>query len=223
MQVTNEYFLGNWHESTRLAEAYLAESEAGRPPQGEDTVLVMRAAMFHARGDDEQAAADLARAVSLAESSRSPQKWVATFLYAAKIAHEQGRRDEAIRYVADVVDDQSGSFLNGGALPLAHLTTELGRAEEVRALLETWPRSSPYHDAAFAVIDGDYVRAADLLDQIGDLTESAEMRLHAARTLAAAGQRAEADVQLRAALAFFRSVGATRYVREAEALLAAAS
>ena len=48
-------------------------------------------------------------------------------------------------------------------------------------------------------------------------------RLHAAKALAADGRRAEADVQLRRALAFYRSVGATRYVREGEALLAAAS
>jgi len=35
------------------------------------------------------------------------------------------------------------------------------------------------------------------------------------------GRRAEADEQLQRALGFYRSVGATRYVREAEALLAA--
>jgi class 3 adenylate cyclase len=223
MQVANEYYLGNWDESVRLAAAYLANSEAGQPPHGEDTVLLTRALMLHARGDDEQAAAELARVISIALAARSPQNWVGAFLYAAKIAFEHGRRDEAARYVADVLEDRSRTFLNYGTIDLARLTTELGRADELRGLLEAWPRSSPFHDAAVAVLDGDYARAADLLEQIGDLTDGAEMRLHAARTLAAAGQRAEADVQLRAALAFFRSVGATRYVREAEALLAAAS
>ena len=38
-----------------------------------------------------------------------------------------------------------------------------------------------------------------------------------------AGRRAEADVQLERALAFYRSVGATAYVREAEALFAASA
>lgn len=42
-----------------------------------------------------------------------------------------------------------------------------------------------------------------------------------AERLLAVGRRAEADVQLRKALAFYRSVGATRYIREGEALLAA--
>jgi class 3 adenylate cyclase len=41
--------------------------------------------------------------------------------------------------------------------------------------------------------------------------------------LAASGRTAEADVQSRRALAFYRAVGATRIVREAEKLLAAAS
>ena len=39
----------------------------------------------------------------------------------------------------------------------------------------------------------------------------------------AQGRRAEADEQLQQALAFYRSVGATRYVRECEALLAASA
>jgi hypothetical protein len=47
------------------------------------------------------------------------------------------------------------------------------------------------------------------------------MRLCAAEQLVAEGRRAEADEQLAQALAFYRSVGATRHVREAEALLAA--
>ena len=51
----------------------------------------------------------------------------------------------------------------------------------------------------------------------------AEARLHAAEELVAQGCRVEADEQLEQALAFYRSVGATRYVRETEALLAAAS
>ena len=39
--------------------------------------------------------------------------------------------------------------------------------------------------------------------------------------LVAEGRRAEADIQLQKALASYRSVGATRYIREGEALLAA--
>ena len=48
-------------------------------------------------------------------------------------------------------------------------------------------------------------------------------RLRAAEQLVEEGRRPEADVQLRPALAFYRGVGATRYVREGEALLAASA
>jgi hypothetical protein len=49
----------------------------------------------------------------------------------------------------------------------------------------------------------------------------AEARFRAGEKLVAEGRRGDADEQLAKALAFFRSVGATRYIREAEALLSA--
>ena len=48
-------------------------------------------------------------------------------------------------------------------------------------------------------------------------------RLRSAEQLVHEGRRAEADEQLRRALAFYRSVGATRWIREGEALLAASA
>jgi hypothetical protein len=49
------------------------------------------------------------------------------------------------------------------------------------------------------------------------------VRLRGAEALVQAGRRAEADAMLQQALAFYRSVGATRYLREAEALFAASA
>jgi len=70
-------------------------------------------------------------------------------------------------------------------------------------------------------LGGDYAEAAELFAQMGTRPNEAYARLRAAETLVAAGRPAEADEQLEMALAFFRSVGATRYLREAEALLSA--
>jgi hypothetical protein len=47
------------------------------------------------------------------------------------------------------------------------------------------------------------------------------VHLRAAEVCVVQGARAEADVHLRTALAFYRSVGARRYVRQASDLLAA--
>jgi class 3 adenylate cyclase len=65
---------------------------------------------------------------------------------------------------------------------------------------------------------GDRAGAAEAEARLGALA-----RLRAAQELARTGRRAEADDQLRPALHFFRSVGATRFIREGEALLAASA
>jgi hypothetical protein len=69
------------------------------------------------------------------------------------------------------------------------------------------------------IAEGDYARAADVYAEMGALPNEAYTRLRAAEELVAEGRQAEADEQLRSALAFYRSVGATRYIREGEALL----
>lgn len=70
---------------------------------------------------------------------------------------------------------------------------------------------------------GELVEAAELLGANGLRTEEAYTRLRAAEALTAAGRRAEAQLQLERALAFYRSVGATTYVRRGEALLPASA
>jgi hypothetical protein len=77
--------------------------------------------------------------------------------------------------------------------------------------------------AASAPAYQEFVAAAESLDSMGAARLAALARLRAAQELARTGRRAEADVPLRPALGFFRSVGATRYVGEAEALLAASA
>jgi hypothetical protein len=54
----------------------------------------------------------------------------------------------------------------------------------------------------------------------GDLSFAARVRLPAFRQLASEGRRADIDELLPKVLAFYRTVGATRFVREAEELRA---
>jgi hypothetical protein len=113
---------------------------------------------------------------------------------------------------------------------------ELLDPEDVRALL------SPYHahlrteelldalgahpaatwiEEVHAYVSGNFAVAADILRRTGERPAEAEARLRAADQLAAAGRRAEAEEQLQRAVAFYRSVGATHYLRECEPALAA--
>jgi hypothetical protein len=96
----------------------------------------------------------------------------------------------------------------------------LGLRDELRGVFEERQRTMAAREA-LAIVTGDYVKAAELAAAEGSATLEADARLAAARALAEAGRRADADEQLARALAFFRSVGATRYIREGEALLAA--
>jgi len=77
-----------------------------------------------------------------------------------------------------------------------------------------------WRSVAGAVLQGRLVDVADRLADLGLKPDEAHARLRAARELVAQGRRAEADEQLGRALAFYRSVGAGRYVREGEELLA---
>jgi hypothetical protein len=207
----------------RLADEYIAEREAGGSEYGEEVVRDMRAFIHHARGDSEGASADLAAALSLVREASEPQAWLPVFVHSALIWLELGRRDEADAQLTEVLADPTRTFLDMATVELATLTKALGRASELRAFLRDFPRPTRSHGVALAILDGDYARAADLLDELGIASLSAQARLHAATAFAASGRQAEADAQLRPALEFFRSVGATRYVRQAEAVLAAAS
>jgi hypothetical protein len=81
----------------------------------------------------------------------------------------------------------------------------------------------PWVHAAVAFASGDLRLAADICCEMGAVTEEARDRLWLAESLIEQNHRAEADVELQPALAFYRSVGATRYIRQAQALLAASA
>ncbi len=84
-------------------------------------------------------------------------------------------------------------------------------------------RHRAWAEAASSYFAGDFARAADRYEEIGSLSDEAEARLRAAKSLMASGNGAEGEIQLERALGFYRPVGATRFIREGEALLAAAS
>ncbi len=105
----------------------------------------------------------------------------------------------------------------------AWVAVTLGRAPDLVEVIESEPFRSPWLRASLAAASLDFRAAADLFEGMGIVSHEAFFRLRAAEQLVDEGRRAEADEQLRRALAFYRSVGATRYVREGEALLAASA
>jgi hypothetical protein len=104
----------------------------------------------------------------------------------------------------------------------AWLAADLGRGDEFAALVGGRPEN-PWTVAAAAICAGDFLRAAEVAQEIGFRAGEAYARLRAARQLVDEGRRAEADVELQRSLEFWREVGAARYVREGEALRAASA
>ena len=98
---------------------------------------------------------------------------------------------------------------------------ELDRSEEVQEALEFEAKgATPWHEAARRVLSNDLAGAADTFAEIGSVPDEAYARLRAAEERVAAGDRAEADRQLRVALPVFAQLGATAWAAEGEALLA---
>jgi hypothetical protein len=106
---------------------------------------------------------------------------------------------------------------------LAWAARKVGSEEELLSVIGREPFRSPWAQVAEAVAGGDFRGAAEVLASMGAVSSEAFYRLRAAEALVAEGRQAEADEQLRPALAFYGSVGATRYVREGKALLAASA
>jgi class 3 adenylate cyclase/tetratricopeptide (TPR) repeat protein len=136
-----------------------------------------------------------------------------------------GRAGEAGAAADELVSTLRGTrhALGGDdPVPIVFLLVGLNRTADLESILESRP-PTPWKEAAQRVAAGDLVGAADVYADLGSLHAEAYTRLRAAEQLVAEGRRGEADVQLQKALRFYRTVGATRFVREGEALLAASA
>ena len=98
---------------------------------------------------------------------------------------------------------------------------EVGYADELDQQLACQKRQSKWTVATRAVVRGEYAGAAEMLAQIQTRLHEAYARLRAEEKRVMECRRPEADEQLDKALAFFRYVGAARYIAEAEALVSA--
>jgi hypothetical protein len=224
--VDHHYRRGDWDEALRMADDFLARVEAGESHYGAWQDWFMRAEIRLARGETAAALADAEKGLALARAVEDSQAVYFALPAGAHVFALAGEREQALPLARELIDALAGGVdVQFGVInfPLASAAArELGLTEELLAAVEA-RRSTPWIEALRAYGGGDYVRAAEVLEQIGSKPDEAEARLRAAEQLVAEGRRAEADVQLQQALAFYRSVGATRYVQDCEALLAASA
>jgi class 3 adenylate cyclase len=219
------YFAGDLAEAERLADAFLRETESS-PHYQEATARNVRGQIFLARGEVAAAVAEAERAHELAEASDDPQAKEPELGLSARVFLAAGDVSRA-RLMATELLDAIERTEEGTPISLAlvaPIAEELGLRERVAAALPPEkPRESLWLAAARALVEQRFVDAAETWSRMPFPLEEAQTRLLAARALVSEDRRAAADEQLHRALAFLRSVGAARYVREGEELLAAAS
>ncbi len=211
---------GEWDQAVKEADAFLAESEIA-PHYHDCYMLGNRSVIRLGRGDVDGALADQAAALGRGREIKDPQAVLPALGVSAYVLAEAGQTEAAHRAFDELIEAGAQAVAYGIEDALWAADT-LGRSAELATLL---PESAETRRtrASRAVLEGEFDAAAEAFDEMGAARSAALARLRAAEQLVEAGRRAEADRQLRQALAFFRFVGATYYVRRGEALLAASA
>jgi class 3 adenylate cyclase/tetratricopeptide (TPR) repeat protein len=225
-QLESWFWEGRWDEATRLTDEFIAEAEAGMSFYLEALWRILRGRVRFARADLVGGLDDAMKAVGLARHGLDPQLRDPVLVFGARALVEAGRRPEAEVLVRELdLANRASQVLafSAASVDFPFVLLELDHVNELDAATRWLAAPVPWVEAAQAYVRRDFVQAADVYAQIGSSVDEAHARLRAAEQLVAAGRRQEADVELRRALSFWRRVGAARYVREGEALLAASA
>jgi class 3 adenylate cyclase/tetratricopeptide (TPR) repeat protein len=224
LRMREQYWRGHWDEALRLADEAIAGEEGDSRAQARPRTV--RSQIRLARGSVGQAVDDTTVALEIGRASADLQQLHPALAAHARASLVAGGRAEALAAVDELLDRfvAEGTQQLSASLPdLAVTAVELNRVDAFLRAIGLLKKPSPWIDAACAFVERDFAGAAARYAQIGSRPDTAYAQLRAAEALAEQGRREEGDQCLRAALAFYRSVGASRYLREAEALLAAAS
>jgi class 3 adenylate cyclase/tetratricopeptide (TPR) repeat protein len=214
------YSLGNWNEYVDEAETFLEESRRLGGSYQDAYLLSTRAVVAAARGDDEDALAGTQRALELARGAGDPQVVLPVLAESALVEAELGRLEAARRHGLEFLSGPK--YVTGAQRPdstLALVAHQLQIDGQLRATLDGSPPEDLWTRPVRACLDGDFVAAAEMYAEMGLRTLEAHARLRGAKRLLDEARHGEAAEQLERSLAFWRSVGATRYVRTGESLL----
>jgi tetratricopeptide (TPR) repeat protein len=215
--VTLQYHVGEWAEMRILVDQLIAELVQGTTHYLAGSWYLFRSRLHHASEGLSAAIADARLGLELAREAGDPQAIGPLLAWNTRLGTE------------DLFDELLALFHEGGTvlgpptlLPdAAAAAVALGRERDLAQLLAKSVGGALWHGAALASLAGDHAKAAELYQELGALPPEADSRMRLAQALADEGNAEEAERELQRALAFWRSVDATAYVREAEELLAA--
>jgi tetratricopeptide (TPR) repeat protein len=221
------FYEGRWEEALALAEEIVGQHEAGRPFILTPGSLQFRARIRLARGEIAAALEDATRSLAFARASSDLQVLYPALASTVYVCFDAGRLEEASELASELLGlwSAEGAATLGGSWValLAVAMVGLGRGSEFVDAASKNGAKTRWIEAAGAFVEDEPRRAADLYAEIGSLPDEAYARLSAAEQLVAAGRRAEADMEINRALDFWRTVGATAYIRQGEELRSASA
>jgi ATP/maltotriose-dependent transcriptional regulator MalT len=214
---------GEWHECGRAADQGLQDSTALGPHYLDGEAYLARARLNLAYGRVDAAVADQVEGLASGRRAKDPQIVYAALAISAFVLAEAGQLPESRELLDELmatVREDEVDLLVQASTQAALAAESTGRREALRLWLGP-ADGSVWTQASGAVLDSDFEAAVSLLEPMGAVYLASLIRLRAGEHLVQAGRRREAEEMLRPAIAFFESVGATRYLQAAQLLLAA--
>jgi tetratricopeptide (TPR) repeat protein len=216
---------GEWGAARPIVDELIAgyaESPFWIQPQ----TRICRARMLLAEGALDDAVLDSDRAVELVRGSPVFQSLCGPFAFRARLHEELGEHEDAAALVEELLKtwvEARAGFIEQWVLD-AWFAVRSGRQEAaLQGAIEEFAFANPWLEVTKMLIQRDFGPAIEQLERMGALSAAAEARMCGAEWLAQQGRQAEANLQLEPALAFWRSVGARRYLEQGETMLPAAS
>jgi hypothetical protein len=217
-----ELEIGEWDECLDASDRFLEESTANAPHYHDAEIFVHRGFIRLARGDLEGARADQADGLAAARRTKDPQVLNHVLAMSAYLLLATGSSESAHAALDELFAQGSANFqvLGYSLGDGIRAADALGRLDDARTWLGA-EQPSAWCTVGHALVDEEYVVAAELFDTMGAVRSAALARLRGAQQMANQG-RSVAE-QLSPAVGFFRSVGASYFVAQAEALLPASA
>src|SRR3954451_18334451 len=204
-RATYMYYDGAWDQTLAQIGDLMADIESGGLPSFmESANLSVRARIRVARGDVAGAVEDAERALEVARIAKNPQLLHPALAGLAALRADIGDLEDASVLVDELFEDWREHPILASAfwlIEVAYALVPLGRGAELEEGLGRIKARSQWAEAARAYVSGELTTAADILAEIGSKPDEAYARL-----------RSGTQADVRRALEFYRSVGATRYL-----------
>jgi class 3 adenylate cyclase/tetratricopeptide (TPR) repeat protein len=220
------YWTGAWDEASNVADAFLAESEAGTRNFMDGYCRAMRARIRLARGDADGALRDARGALDFARAAEDLQMLYPALAVSARVEVVVGSLDRGTAFADEALATWASNVAvypaSSWAVDLACALDPLDRGADIIEVACSASMRTQWLEAVGVLVRGDFQAAADRFARIGSLPDEAFARLMAAKALLAADRERDAQAALRRALFFYRQVNAKTYLRLAESLAGSA-